>query len=446
MDSYEQSSNTTNSYTTNNYSALGNALNFLNNIQSLSYNNAQFSQISQLQATSAAQTRYSDNRVSILNNAVTEIENGNIDTGRQMALQLIEKNGRDAGASHVVGRSYMAEGNYEMAEQYFARAASLSPSMSRYSQDRDIAKALQQTDEIALAEAQRMVSQSENRIEGIRLLGYLVKRSPSYAEAHITLGDAMMEEDWVVQSVMSYQNALATAEGNTLDKLTERLQTLAAQAPDIGLPHNLLGQALSKQGRYDEALLEMQKAVDIQPTNQSYLKNVADIYGNMGSEALENGKPLDAIRYYQNGLEVDRTSDTLHGGLAEAHVSMSRWWVSRGLNARAFKELTAAQIEVRSDQTDIKKDIAKGFFNLGDRYETKDDLSWAVTAYERAFKLDSSNSTYRSRYALAADAKGVEFFQAKDYENAEYYYQKAADAMPGNETYQLHLKLAQDAQ
>ncbi len=419
---------------------------FNETLQSLPVAGFHLNAVAQLTALSTAAGRQDESRNSALTAAAEALSKGDPQGARKIAEGLLKKNGRDAAAAHMIGRSYLALNNYPSAEYWFSRAASLAPTSTRFRNDLDNVKLLQKTDNEVLAEADRLAKQPEQRTQAIRVLGYLASRSKGNAEAHIKLGDAMMQEGYVVPAFLSYQNALAVADdAGSLARLVERLKPLAAATPDIGLPHNLLGHALRKQGNHAEALAELKKAAEISPVNESYRKDVGLAYGDMGAKALQQGNAQDAIRYYENALEYNASSGALRGGLALAHAALSQWWLTRGNIEKAFAELSNASTGLPSDQTQVRAEIARAYNNLGDRYEQRGDIGWAIASYQNAHNLAPDNTTYRSRLGGAYDAMGTQLFDAGDYEAAEGYYQQAVDLYPGNKTYQAHLQAAQDA-
>jgi tetratricopeptide (TPR) repeat protein len=398
-------------------------------------------------ALAAASSRENETHTTRLTEASDALNQGDLSTAREIAQDLLKKNNQDAAAAHLMGRTYMAEKDYATAERWLSRAASLASGSSRFQSDANNASLLQKSDAEVLAQASQMVGDDTLRQDGIRLLGYLSDRSPDNAEAHLMLADALMDEGWVVPAVTSYENALATStDDNLVARVVDRLRSLEALAPDIGVTHNLLGHALRKQGNTSEALAELQKAAELSPTNTNYQSDIGLVYGDLGAEALSEGKAQDAIRYYENAVEMNVSSDDLRSGLAQAHTAMSRWWLARGNTDKAFGELSAAKIQLPDGQDDVAAQIARAYNNLGDRYEKQGEWGWALASYRNAHTLDPDKASYRSHFGDAADALGADMFDEGDYEAAESYYQQAVDLFPGNDTYQAHLEAAQNAQ
>ncbi len=447
IDVFQPSDSTSNLFTANSYNDLGTRATTSGFTPVTTHTaGVATNQVAMALAVAQASDRETEERTEVLNSAVDLIKSGDNAEARNIAQGLLDKDGQDASAAHIIARSYLAEKDYDKAEQYFARASTLAPSSQRFASDLANVRLLTKSDDEAMEEAARMVRQPERRLDGIRLAGYIADRSPGNAEAHMMLGDALLDEGLAVGAVASYRNALVAADEGNIEQLVERLRALAAKAPDVGVTHSLLGQALQKQGKYDEAMVELKRAAEIAPTNMSYHYAVASVYGAKGKEALDAGRSQEAIRHYETATAMDPNSGDLKSGLARAHVAMSKWWLARGLDSKAFDELSAARVHAPSGDEALNKDLARSFNLLGDRYRHKDDLDWAISAYQRAYDIDSTNYGYRNDLASTCDAKGTEYFDAREYESAETYYKKAVDLFPGRETYQTRLQAAHDAQ
>ncbi len=437
------SSSSGNSYTANSYNHLASMASSLLVLQTGSVS---LTQTTTSVALAFASQRQADADTEALGLAVDALDAGNTAEARQIAQDLLGEDGQNASAAHILGRTYLAEEDYDQAEKYFARAATLAPSSNRFASDLDNVKLLKGSDDEVLEAAARLIGDPERQSDGIRLLAHLSDRSPNNARAHMMLGDALMDQGWAAQAVSSYRNALLAAEGSDLDLLVGRFGDLAEQVPDAAVTHSLLGQGLQKQDRFAEALTELRWAAQIAPTNESHKQAVGWLLGDMGNEALEEGRASDAIRYYEEAVELDGSADTLKSGLSRSHMEMSKWWQSRGLDNKAFIELNTAKQLLPSTDEDLTKDLSQAFHLLGSQYRHAGELDWAISCFKRSYNLDPTNLTYRMNLAQAYDARGTEHFDAGDYEEAEAQYQLAVDLYPGNENYQARLQAAQDAQ
>ncbi len=424
---FERTQAITNTFLSNTYSSLG---------QQAAVN----------QALARAQERQNEEKQAVIDSAVDALDAHKFDEAREIAREMLKEDGQSAVAAHILGRADLAEGDYDAAEKNFSRASMLAPSSSRFASDLNVVRQLKKPEAEAIEHAAKLISQPYQRSEGMRLLAYLAERNPDSDEAHMLLGDALMDEGQLAEAVTSYRNALVASDENTLSQLVERFTGLVEQAPDAGVSHSLLGQALQKQGQYGEALVHLQRAADIAPENRSYHHALAAVQSDMGYEALEAGRSADAIRYFEEAYAIDPSEESYQKGLAEAHLDMAQWWQSRGVNRKAFDELNSAKVYVPEDDDKLAGELSRAFNRLGDRYMADDELDWAISSYKRAHELDTSNLIYRHELSGAYEQRGTGFFDAGDYEMAELDYQAALDLFPSSDRLADLVQAAQDAQ
>lgn len=424
---FERTQAVTNSFLQNSYSSLG-------------------QQAALSQALAKAQERQAEEQQAIIDSAVDALDAHDFDKAREIAQDMLKKDGQSAVATHIMGRADLAEGDYAGAEKHFARAAMLAPSSTRFASDLNVVRQLKRPEADALDEAGKLINNPYQRDEGMRLLAYLAERNPDSTEAHMMLGDALMEEGQAAEAVTSYRNALVAADDNTLTALVARFRDMVEQSPDVGVTHSLLGQALQKQGKYDEAMTHLKMAADIAPENTSYHYALASVQADMGFEALDAGKTSDAIRYLEQAYAVEPGNESYQKGLSEAHLEMANWWQSHGVNRKAFDELNSAKTFLPDDDEKLAGKLSRAFNTLGDRYMADDDIDWAISSYKRAHELDTSNLTYRHELSSAYEQRGTSYFDAADYEMAELDYQDALDLFPSSQRLADLVQDAQDAQ
>ena len=82
----------------------------------------------------------------------------------------------------------------------------------------------------------------------------------------------------------------------------------AEKAPDIWVPHVMLGAALQERGARDEAIVAYRRAIHLRPTEQAP-------YMRLGLAQAELGRLADARATFQTLLSLDSTSAVGHNGL-----------------------------------------------------------------------------------------------------------------------------------
>ena len=86
---------------------------------------------------------------------------------------------------------------------------------------------------------------------------------------------------------------------------------------DNGIAHAKLGIAFHDQGRLDEAITELQKAVAISPED-------AEPHYNLGNAFLQQGRLDDATVHYQKALTINPEDADAHNNLGNAFLQLGR--------------------------------------------------------------------------------------------------------------------------
>ena len=91
------------------------------------------------------------------------------------------------------------------------------------------------------------------------------KSSPTFADAHYNLGNALAERGQIDEAIAHYRKALEIK-------------------PDFAEAHNNLASALTRRGRVDEAIAQYRKALEIKPDYAEAHYNLGDaLHGEDGS-------------------------------------------------------------------------------------------------------------------------------------------------------------------
>ncbi|HUB67069.1 MAG TPA: tetratricopeptide repeat protein [Candidatus Methylacidiphilales bacterium] len=94
------------------------------------------------------------------------------------------------------------------------------------------------------------------------------------------------------------------------------LDTLAKN-PDCWMGHNNLGNIFAEQGQIDDAMVEYQKALDLNP-------NYPDAQNDLGAELLQKGRMDEAIAHFRKALEIDPDYSEVHYNLGFALLQEGR--------------------------------------------------------------------------------------------------------------------------
>jgi tetratricopeptide (TPR) repeat protein len=132
-----------------------------------------------------------------------------------------------------------------------------------------------------------------------------IRAKPSWAEAYRNLGDALLKTDQTAEAVKTFKEAVA------LD-------------PDNAAGHNGLGAAYEKIGDLDGSIKEFQLATQLNPNDETSRKNLALVLNKKSIEAQTSGRVEDAIAQLQTAIQLNPTNASLHNSLGVAYDRASR--------------------------------------------------------------------------------------------------------------------------
>jgi predicted O-linked N-acetylglucosamine transferase (SPINDLY family) len=227
---------------------------------------------------------------------------------------------------------------------------------------------------------------------------------------------------------LEYQNGNHAAATGLLD------QAIAA-APEICDYHNVLGCALTRLQRFEDAERSIQRAIA--------LENRAEFHGSLGALRKSQNRWPEAIAAYQEALRLDPSLTDTHynlgnafrarGDIEEALKSFGRALELNGghfhslaalgqmMHAAGRPEEAAAYFKkaltLQPNDTDV-------LCELGDVLQESGDLDQAVALYQSALKLNP-------RIARAWYSGGCVEIARREYVPAVMCFEKALELQPG---------------
>jgi Tfp pilus assembly protein PilF len=156
---------------------------------------------------------------------------------------------------------------------------------------------------------------------------------------------------------------------------------------DNWLAHNNLGDALARQGRLDDAVVEFSEALRLLP-------RYPDAQYNLGVALMRRGQTDKAIGHYVAALRLDPDSPN-------AHTNLGLALLGQGKNEEAIAHLEEA-LRLRPD--------AVAHFNLGLALARQGSNGRAIGHYRQALRLapDLAEAHYQLAQALAARGRRPE--------------------------------------
>jgi protein O-mannosyl-transferase len=165
--------------------------------------------------------------------------------------------------------------------------------------------------------------------------------------AYNDLGDALLQKGQVEEAMLNFQQALQIN-------------------PDFDLACDGLGVALLQKGRVGEAISYFQRALQIKPDNE-------EACYDLGNAVLQEGKVDKAVALYHQALQIK--SDYV-----EAHNNLGNALLQTGDVERAIVQFQQA--------LQLNPDFAKARVNLGNALLQKGSVDEAVAQFQQALQLN----------------------------------------------------------
>ena len=187
---------------------------------------------------------------------------------------------------------------------------------------------------------------------------------------------------------------------------------------------NNIGNVELNTGHPDDAMKHYQQALDIQmqlPQTGQVKKGLAGSYSNIGNIYNARGKYDEALKYYQLALRI-RTGINDLQGIAICYNNIATIYFLQGIYPEALKNnLAALRIE---EQINDKIGIARTYNNTGNIYIQQANYPEAISNYTKAIVIQQSIGD-RQGVSRASNNLGAIFLLQKDYTNAMLYFRKA---------------------
>ena len=163
-----------------------------------------------------------------------------------------------------------------------------------------------------------------------------------------------------------------------MDEAIAQLEKALEINPDDAEFHYNLGNAFLQQGHVDEAIARYQKALEINP-------NYAEAHNNLGDAFRQQGRMEEAIARYQKALEIKPD-------YAEVHNNLGVVFARQGRNEEATAQYQKALA--------IKPDYAEAHYNLGNAFLKQGHVAEAISSYQKALAIKPDYVEVQNNLAL----------------------------------------------
>ena len=175
----------------------------------------------------------------------------------------------------------------------------------------------------------------------------------------------------LILSILASAEAITTrrylAHWQNTNRLCEYMLRLAPNAATV---HNMLGNALTRQDKFEEALIHYHQAMQLNPDDAETYHN------NLGFAFYSQGDFDKAINHYQQALRLDADDAEIYSN------NLGLAFQSQGKFEEAIKNYQQALLS--------KPDFAKAHYNLGNTFQSLGKLDEATKCYRQALRIAPS--------------------------------------------------------
>jgi tetratricopeptide (TPR) repeat protein len=166
----------------------------------------------------------------------------------------------------------------------------------------------------------------------------------------------------------------------------------------LGCFFNNLGNSYNEVGDTEQAMLALERAVEINPTLAESRMNLGNIY-------LKKDRIEDAIHEYEAALEIDPDNAKIHNNLGNAYTKRGR------LNDAISQYMRSVELE---------PDFTEAYKNLANAYCEQEKFGQAVAQLKQAIILEPQDPNLHKQL-------GDVYSRMGDYEKGIFQYKKALE-------------------
>ena len=217
----------------------------------------------------------------------------------------------------------------------------------------------------------------------LMLLGILAWQRTRVFESHETLWNDTLA--WNPNCWVGHNNlGLVLYQKGNADEAVKQVQTALDINPNYVDARNNLGMILAQSGQLDDAIAQYRRAVEIYP-------NFAVGHYNLGVALFQRGHLDEAITQYQKAIESRPT-------YAEAHNNLGNALLQKGQIDEAIRQYEAA-LNINPNYAEAHGNLGLIFFQFG-------QLDDAIAQLQAALRLNPELAPVRDALAKAEEMRG----------------------------------------
>ncbi|MGD9239788.1 MAG: glycosyltransferase, partial [Desulfobacterales bacterium] len=253
-----------------------------------------------------------------------------------------------------------------------------------------------------------------------------IRRFASSAQSDVSHNDAKTPE-------AIYEHIQASMENKQPQEVINELELLIDSYPEFALAHNDLGVLYYNAGNREKALKFYEYAVQLDPGNMIFQKNLADFY------YVEMGRVEDALRIYVKILEVNPAD--VEALLITGHICVA---LEKFQDANIFYSRV---LEIEPGHQDARKFLDK----LNSLKSGNSEAKTPEELYQQIQPILNNGDPHKAiaslekllerfpDFVLAHNDLGVLYYHTGDKEKAQHHYERAIELVPDNINFQKNL-------
>lgn len=275
--------------------------------------------------------------------------------------------------------------------------------------------------------------------------GQILARFLDYNQSIIFL-EAALEDDPQNLYLLSYLNILyhKTARTDDMVTISRKIARLCEiKSGDINdnlkqaIVFNNLGIALSEEGNYTEALVHLERALELRLRfyyPQTYHQDISNSYQNIGNLHIKRGLYSEGIAKLKQALIIMEMLPGFHANFAAANCysNLASAQMHLGHHSDSIKNYTSALaiFKLAFQERPNHPNIAACYSNMGEVYARMNEDSKALEAHQKSLEIHKViYSTTKEQPFIARNYLhiGNLYLRMEKYDEAIEYYLKAEE-------------------
>ncbi len=316
----------------------------------------------------------------------------------------VSQNPKDPVAQMNLGAVYQNKGNYAQAMNQYKTAQSIDPK-----------------NQMIRLNMATLLQEQGSYSEALEIYNSILKNRPNDVLVNTYKASTLDKMGKKDEAIVIYQNLLAANPGNKNIK-TSLLETIST-APDISalaylskLSQNMPNDAeiqynyafmLHKNRKYDEAISYYEKSIQLNSKNLDAYLNLASLYKQKGNITMAIDTLNKAKNIFPNNTKISQTISEYNDDQAFSLIEKA----TKLYDEKRYNEAISVYKSIQNPSEDV-------YLGIGASYQAMERYDDAITYYNKAISMDSSNPN--SYYFL-----GLAYYYKKDYIKADNALKKA---------------------